>query len=101
MWPWELTQRPSEDWLIMFGGSYVSSAVSDANRTPDLPVDEQVRLATGVEYQINEKWKVGANYTFAWLGNNDIDQTSPIAGRVAGDYDAFAHIFGLYGQVTF
>ncbi len=93
--------RPSEDWLIMFGGGYVSSAVSDANRTPDLPVDEQVRLATGVEYQINEKWKVGANYTFAWLGNNDIDQTRPISGRVAGDYDAYAHIFGLYGSVNF
>jgi hypothetical protein len=44
---------------------------------------------------------VGGNYTFAWLGNNSIDQTMPIAGRIVGDYDAFAHIIGLYGSVKF
>ena len=94
--------NPAEsDWLFMFGGGYTSSAVSDSNRTPDLPVDEQVRISTGAEYQIDEQWTVGANYTFLWLGDNDIDQTRPLSGRVAGDYDAYAHIFGLYGSVNF
>ena len=93
--------RPADRWLVMFGAGYVSSAVSDANRTPDLPVDEQVRASVGLEYQINDQWSVGGNYTFAWLGNNSIDQTMPIAGRIVGDYDAFAHIIGLYGSVKF
>ena len=58
-------------------------------------------VSTGAEYQIDEQWTVGANYTFLWLGDNDIDQTRPLSGRVAGDYDAYAHIFGLYGAVNF
>jgi long-chain fatty acid transport protein len=93
--------RPDERWLIMCGGGWVSSAVSDANRTPDLPVDQQVRASVGVEYKINDQWSVGGNYTFAWLGNNDISQTMPISGDMVGDYNAFAHIIGLYGSVKF
>ena len=85
----------------MLGASYVSSAVSDQDRTPDIPVDEQVRVSAGLEYQINEQWTVGGSYTFLWLGNNALDQTRPISGRTAGDYDAFAHIFGFYGSLRF
>ena len=93
--------RPSDNWLVMFGAGYVSSAVSDKNRTPDLPVDEQVRVSAGFEYQVNGRWSVGGNYTFLWLGNNNIDETRAIAGRIVGDYDAFAHIFGVYASLKF
>jgi long-chain fatty acid transport protein len=95
--------RPAEQWLVMVGGGYVSSAVSDANRTPDLAVDQQVRASVGLEYEINDQWTVGGSYTFAWLGNNNINQPTPtpVPGQVVGDYDAFAHIIGLYGSVKF
>ncbi len=93
--------KPAENWLVMVGAGYVSSAVSDQDRTPDMPVDEQVRMSVGLEYQINEKWTVGGSYTFAWLGNNELDQTRFLAGRIAGDYDSFIHVFGLYGSVKF
>ncbi len=92
--------KPHEDWLIMFGTGYTSSAVSDANRTPDLPVDEQIRLAAGLEWKIDERWSLGANYTFLWLGENKINQTRP-TGSVVGDYDAMAHLFGIYASVRF
>ncbi len=93
--------KPAENWLIMCGAGYVSSAVNDRDRTPDLPVDEQIRASVGFEYKINERWSVGGNYTFLWLGDNEIDQTMPLAGRIAGDYDSIAHIFGIYGSVRF
>ena len=93
--------RPAERWLVMLGGGYVSSSVSDANRTPDLPLDQQVRASFGLEYEINDQWAVGGNYTFGWLGNNDLDRTMPIAGRIVGDYDEYIHIFGLYASVNF
>jgi len=64
-------------------------------------VDQQVRVSVGVEYAINQQWNVGANYTFMWLGDNEIDQTRAFTGRIAGDYDAFAHIFGLYASLKF
>jgi len=93
--------KTSEKWLFMFGGSYVTSAVDDADRTPDLPVDEQVRLATGFEYAASDRWTLGANYTYLWLGNNDINQSIPTVGTIDGDYDTSAHIFGLYASMSF
>ena len=92
--------RPHEDWLVMFGTGYTSSAVSDADRTPDMPVDEQFRVAAGLEWDINEQWRLGANYTFLWLGENKINQTQP-TGSVVGDYDTAAHLFGLYASIRF
>ncbi len=91
----------TQQWMLLAGASYVSSAVADADRTPDLPVDEQVRLSIGAEYDLSDHWTIGANYTFAWLGDNRIDQTQPITGRLAGDYDATLHLIGLYAQITF
>ena len=93
--------RPADKWLAMVGAGYTSSAVDDADRTPDLPVVQQVRASLGLEYQLAERWKVGGNYTFLWLGNNELDQTRPLSGRIAGDYDAHAHLIGLYGSATF
>ena len=76
--------------------------MDDADRTPDMPVDEQVRVAVGLEYEINETWRVGGNYTFLWLGDNDLDAAlNPSTGRVVGDYDAFVHLFGIYASYRF
>lgn len=91
----------AQSWLFMLGGGYVSSAVDDANRTPDLPVDQQIRGSTGIEFRINGSWTVGANYTFVSLGQNKIDQTRPLPRRIVGDYDSFLHVIGLYGSVWF
>lgn len=93
--------RPAAHWLLMVGAGYTSSAVADADRTPDLPADQQVRGSVGVEYEINARWRVGANYTYLWLGENQIDQTRILGARLAGDYDAAAHIIGAYGSVRF
>ena len=90
-----------QSWLFMLGGGYVSSAVDDENRTPDLPVDQQIRGSTGIEYGINARWTVGADYTFVWLGENKIDQTRPLPGRIVGDYNASVHALGLYGALWF
>ncbi len=91
-----------ESWMFMAGAGYTSSAVSDGDRTPDLPTDEQVRASLGVEWDINDTWNVGANYTFIWLGNNNVDaQLNALTGRVVGDYDARLHVFGLYGSLAF
>ncbi len=93
--------RPAEDWLVMLGTGYVSSPVRDTRRTPDLPVDQQVRGSIGLDYSCGENWRFGGNYTFAWLGENKIDQSGPLNRRLVGDYEAFAHVIGLYGSYKF
>ena len=73
--------------LYSAGFAYDSSPVSEANRTPSLPLDRQLRYATGVEYAVNESVAVG-------LANEVIDggkapfnvNRGPLAGRLQGGY---------------
>jgi long-chain fatty acid transport protein len=92
--------RMRENWLLMTGASYVSSAVDDDDRTPDIPVDEQWRLSLGVENEVSGRFRWGAVYTYAYLGDNEIDATN-FAGRVVGDYDSPFHVIGAYGTWAF
>ncbi len=92
--------RLTQNWLLMTGASYVSSAVDDADRTPDIPVDEQWRLSIGVENEMSGSFRWGATYTYADLGDNNIDTTN-FAGRLVGDYDTSMHVIGVYGSWTF
>jgi long-chain fatty acid transport protein len=92
--------RTSPDWLLMAGLGYTSSAVDDDKRTPDMPADKQIRASLGAEHEFDAKWRIGFNYTYLWLGNNAIDaQGPPLTGRVVGDYDAKAYVFGIYGSL--
>jgi long-chain fatty acid transport protein len=94
--------QADEKWLLMGGTSYTSSAVDDADRTPDMPVDEQWRVSAGAEYEAGTKWRIGGNYTFLDLGSNAVDATQLTGlSRVAGDYSAVAHIIGVYASLRF
>jgi long-chain fatty acid transport protein len=89
-----------QGWRFMTGVAYVSSAVNDADRTPDIPVDEQWRLSVGVENEVSGNYRWGIVYTYADLGDNELDATN-FTGRVAGDYDTPLHILGAYGSWMF
>ncbi len=57
--------NPHEKWTFSAGIGYDSSAVeSSRDRTPDLPIDRQIRYATGVVYKWSEKIQVGANFQY-------------------------------------
>ena len=59
-------------------------------------------MSVGLEYEINDDWRVGGNYTFLWLGDNAVNvQLNPSTGRVVGDYDAYLHLSGVYASVRF
>ena len=95
--------RPADRWLLMAGVSYVSSAVDNENRTPDIPVDEQWRYSVGFEYEWSEKIRVGMYYSYVDLGTNKIDnQLNALSGRLVGDYDtAVVHLIGLFASFEF
>jgi long-chain fatty acid transport protein len=87
----------ADGWLWSFGGAYDTSPVSKSNRSPSLPMDEQFRIGTGVQYSINDNVTVGAAYEYMNGGDNNIDvQRGPLAGRLEGDYKSFDfHFFAL------
>jgi long-chain fatty acid transport protein len=43
--------RPVEEWLFQLGFAYDTSQVDSNDRTPDMPMDRQIRYATGVQYK--------------------------------------------------
>ncbi|MCZ6835079.1 MAG: outer membrane protein transport protein, partial [Planctomycetota bacterium] len=95
--------RPDDRWLLMTGISYVSSAVDNEDRTPDIPVDRQWRYSAGFEYTWSEKIRVGMYYTYIDMGDNKINnRLNPLSGRLVGDYGtAEAHLIGLFASFEF
>jgi long-chain fatty acid transport protein len=87
----------ADDWLWSVGGGYDSSPVSKSERSPVLPMDDQFRIGTGLQYSFNDNITVGAAYEYMNGGKNNIDvDRGPLAGRVEGDYKVFdVHFFAL------
>jgi long-chain fatty acid transport protein len=80
--------RFAKPWLWSVGVAYDSSPVDDDDRTPDLPLDRQIRLGTGLQYDWNEDITLGAAYTFIDAGDAEIEQEgSPLRGDLKGDYE--------------
>jgi long-chain fatty acid transport protein len=79
------------------GAAYDTSPVDDADRTIDLPSDEQLRLsfAWGRDTGGRSSWGIGA--TILWLGDGKVDQ---VAGgqRFVGEFDKNWILFvgGMY-----
>jgi long-chain fatty acid transport protein len=73
--------RPVEKWLLQLGFSYDTSPVDSDDRTPDMPIDRQIRYATGVQYKWNDRLSTGAQSVYADYGKSKIDNN-----LLKGDY---------------
>ena len=65
--------RPVEEWLLQLGWSYDTSPVDKEDRTPDMPMDLQIRYATGVQYKWSDRLSTGAQFVYADYGKAKID----------------------------
>lgn len=81
-------------WSVGLG--YDSSAVEDKDRTVDNPMGDAWRVATGINYQIDDGLDLHAAYTLVWLGDMDVDQTKSRSDTtLSGTYkNAALHIIG-------
>ncbi|MDB4264587.1 outer membrane protein transport protein [bacterium] len=73
--------RPVEKWLLQLGCSYDTSPVDSDDRTPDMPIDRQIRYATGVQYKWSDRLSTGAQFVYADYGKAKIDRD-----LLKGDY---------------
>ena len=81
--------RVSPKLSLQTGASYDSSPVSDWNRTPDIPVGRQRRMAAGVRYALAPSLSLGASFTYLDLGTLKISHlTNPVAGTLEGRYSS-------------
>lgn len=73
--------RPVEKWLLQLGMSYDTSPVDKEDRTADMPIDRQIRYATGVQYKWSDHLSTGAQFVYADYGKAKIDND-----QLKGDY---------------
>jgi long-chain fatty acid transport protein len=74
-------------WLWSLGMAYDTSPTDDDTRTPDLPLDRQVRVGTGIQYDWDTDITVGLAYEYLDAGQAKVDQTGgPLQGDLEGDY---------------
>ena len=77
-------------------GQQDSAPVSKFHRTPTAPFDENLRFATGLQYDVNDQMTVGAAYEFLDLGSAEIKNLSRRSGTLSGDYSSnYAHFVAL------
>jgi len=69
------------EWLLQFGAAYDTSPVDASDRTPDMPMDRQVRLSVGAQYSVSKDLTIGGAFTFADYGDAEIDND-----LLKGDY---------------
>ncbi len=74
--------RPTTPWLLQLGFAYDTSPVASGDRTPDMPIDRQIRIATGAQYQWSEKLSVGGQFVYADYGKAEINNA-----KLIGEYD--------------
>jgi long-chain fatty acid transport protein len=80
----------ADGWLWSVGGAFDTSPMSKSERSPAIPMDQQYRLGTGVQYSFNDNITVGVAYEYMNGGDNNIDRNrGPLAGRLQGDYKSF------------
>jgi len=72
--------------LFLLGTSYDSSPVSDSNRTFDLPLDEQFRIAGSIIHETEQGLDYALSASFLYLGDGKVDQTSQ-GVRAKGEFD--------------
>ncbi len=76
----------SNENLYLLGTSYDSSPVSNSNRTFDLPLDEQFRIAGSIIHVEEQGLDYALNASFVYFGEGKVDQTSQ-GVRAKGEFD--------------
>jgi long-chain fatty acid transport protein len=90
--------RVAEPWLLMAGFGYDTSPTSSSSeRGPVLPLGATYRYATGVQYDWNKDFSIGAAYTLINSGKAKINRSGgPLKGDLKGHYDPnLIHAFNL------
>ena len=89
-------------WKLATGISYDSSPVKPAHRTPEFPVDQQIRLSVGLHRHTGKRFDWALSYTYVDSGTGRMNASlGDLTGRIQGDYSPYnvhALAFSLIGE---
>lgn len=72
--------------ILQAGASYDSSPTESSKRTPELPMDRQIRAGAGALFNISRLAQLAFSYEYINFGKAEIDNSSSIEGTLAGSY---------------
>ena len=75
---------PDWSWSLVF--AFDTSPISKKERSPALPLDQQIRVGTGVQYALNDRMTIGTAYEYLNLAEADTSRSRPLAGTIQGNY---------------
>jgi long-chain fatty acid transport protein len=81
--------KPTPEWLLQTGFTYDSSPVDSVDRTADMPMDRQLRLAVGAQYQFSDEMTFGGALEYVDFGEANIKNNNTLIG----DYETNRGIF--------
>ncbi|MCB1688548.1 MAG: outer membrane protein transport protein [Halioglobus sp.] len=79
---WGAQYKLNEDWDLTGGVAYDSNPVNARNRNAQLPVDRQIRYASGARYKLNDSMTIGGYLMYMDMGSAQIT-----GSRFGGDFD--------------
>ena len=65
--------RLTKPMLLQFGIAYDTSPVDADDRTADMPIDRQIRLACGVQYEYSDNVTLGTQFEYIDMGDAEIE----------------------------
>lgn len=74
------------NFLVQTGVSYDSSPTTASLRTPDLPMDRQIRAGVGLMYSVMQIAQIDLSYEYINFGNAEINNISSSGQRLDGSY---------------
>ena len=92
----------NEAWKLRLGTAYDKSPVQDEYRTPRLPGNDRIWLATGLEWRLNEKNRLDFGYAYLIIDDAPSSLTNdPLKGDLVGSYTSSVNILALQYTLAF
>ena len=77
-------------WKLSSGISYDSSPASSESRTPEFPVDRQIRLSVGLHRHTGRRFDWSVSYTYVDSGNGRMNESLGfLTGTIDGSYSPY------------
>jgi long-chain fatty acid transport protein len=95
--------RADSRWKLRGGVAYDETPTNDATRTPRVPDQDRVWLATGVQYAFTSSCAVDVGYAHEFARHASIDQANPppSTGRLTGEFHDHADILSVQFSYSF
>lgn len=98
---WGAAYKATDALKVKFGIAYDRTPVSDSDRSARVPDNDRVWFSLGGQWNAGTAGKFDLGYTYLYVKDPNINQTSRVGTTLRGTYDDSAHILGLQYSAGF